>query len=63
MITHEVLATYKVNPKTIRQLMATELVGDDDQEEFEGEDAIQAMLYGGQVPGGYYDPNDAMSVE
>lgn len=63
MITNEVLATYKVNQKTIRQLMATELVGNDDQDEFEGEDAIQEMLYGCHVPGGYYDPDDAMSVE
>ncbi|RJE23797.1 RNA polymerase [Aspergillus sclerotialis] len=67
IITNEILACYKVNKKTIQQLMAKELTEEDvnTREEFEGEDAIEAMLNGGLVPGAYYDDDadDAMSVE
>ena len=67
MITHEILACYKVNKRTIQQLMAKEFAEEDmdAREEFKGEDAIEAMVYGGLVPGAYYDDDadDAMSVE
>lgn len=67
-VTNEVLACYKINQRTIRQFTARGF--DDDggeQDEFEDEDAsIEVMLSGGRVPGvpgGYYDPDDSMSVE
>lgn len=66
-ITNDILACYKVNQRTVRQFTAKEF---DDrataEDGFDDEDAIEMMLYGGQVPGvpgGYYDPDDSMSVE
>ena len=71
MITNEMVACYKVNPKAVRQLTAMESAEEEDvdPDEFEGEDAVEAMLYGGYVPGvpgvpgEYYDPEDGMAVE
>ena len=77
-VTNEILACYRLNQKVASQLMAREVPGDLDEDgsggyggdgdgdvdEFEGEDAIEACLFGTQtIPGGYYDPDDTMSVE
>ena len=76
-VTNEILACYRLNQKAASQLMAREVPGDEDGDgsgggdggdghvdEFEGEDAIEACLFGTQtIPGGYYDPDDTMSVE
>lgn len=73
-VTNEILACYRLNQKAASQLMAREVPGDLDEDgggggggevdEFEGEDAIEACLFGTQtIPGGYYDPDDTMSVE
>lgn len=76
-VTNEILACYRFNQKAASQLMAREVPGDLDGDgsggggdgdghvdEFEGEDAIEACLFGTQtIPGGYYDPDDTMSVE
>lgn len=68
-VAHEVLACYRVNPKAVVRLTAQDALeeGDDEAEagEYEGHEAIEAMLFGTQMqaPGGYYDPDDSMSVE
>ncbi|KAI9045379.1 RNA dependent RNA polymerase [Aspergillus affinis] len=68
-VTHQVLSCYRVNPKVVARLSAQDAVEDgeenEDGGEYEGHEAIEAMLFGTQMhaPGGYYDPDDSMSVE
>jgi hypothetical protein len=64
-VTNEILACYRVNHKAISQLTAKDAVDEecDDGDEYEGEDAVEAMLYG-MMPGGYEDiEEDGLSVE
>ncbi|KKK26701.1 hypothetical protein ARAM_001451 [Aspergillus rambellii] len=65
-VTHEILACYRVNQKVIARLR-TQDAGDEEFNEemdsYEGYEAIEAMLYGAQGRGGYYDPDDSLSVE
>ncbi|KAL4952540.1 RNA dependent RNA polymerase-domain-containing protein [Aspergillus filifer] len=64
-VSHEILAFYQINNKVIARLQVQD--GSEEEEagdiEFEGHEAIEAMLYGTQSVGGYYDPDDGMSVE
>ncbi|PYH48858.1 RNA dependent RNA polymerase [Aspergillus saccharolyticus JOP 1030-1] len=69
-VTHEILACYRVNPKVIAQLTFRDTVEEErdsgvDEDEYEGHEAIEAMHLGLPSPaaGGYYDPDDGMSVE
>ncbi|KAL4926072.1 RNA dependent RNA polymerase [Aspergillus undulatus] len=64
-VSHEVLACYRVNNKVIARLQVQDGIEDEETEggEYEGHEAIEAMLYGTQGVGGYYDPDDSMSVE
>ncbi|KAL2824020.1 RNA dependent RNA polymerase-domain-containing protein [Aspergillus cavernicola] len=65
IVTTEILACYRVNKKVIARLK----VQDGEEEEisesgdYQGHEAIEAMLYGTAGVGGYYDPDDQMSVE
>lgn len=59
-VTHEILACYRVNKKVVARLQVQD-DSDEMEESFEGHEAIEAMLYTGA--GGYYDPDDMMSVE
>lgn len=46
-ITNEVVAIYRVNPRMVSQISASELPGAEDEAEvFDGEDAIEALLQG-----------------
>ncbi|KAI9374503.1 RNA dependent RNA polymerase-domain-containing protein [Aspergillus egyptiacus] len=64
-VTNEILACYRVNKKVVARLK----VEDGEEEEigeggeYEGHESIEAMLYGTAGVGGYYDPDDMMSVE
>ncbi|KAL4787818.1 RNA dependent RNA polymerase-domain-containing protein [Aspergillus varians] len=64
-VSHEILACYRVNNKVIARLQVQD--GGDEEDynggEYEGHEAIEAMLYGTTGVGGYYDPDDQMSVE
>ncbi|EAW12686.1 RNA dependent RNA polymerase [Aspergillus clavatus NRRL 1] len=64
-VTNEILACYRVNHKAISQLTAKDTVDEEseDAEEFEGEDAVEAIMYAMHMPGGYDDAEDDMSVE
>lgn len=65
-VTNEILACYRVNHKAISQLTAKDAVGEelDDGDEYEGEEAVEAMLYGMHMPGAYEDAEeDGLSVE
>lgn len=66
-VTNEILACYRLNQKAASQMTACEVPddGDGDLDEYEGEDAIEAILCGAQqVRGEYYhDLDDTMSVE
>ncbi|RAL12750.1 uncharacterized protein BO97DRAFT_477741 [Aspergillus homomorphus CBS 101889] len=68
-VTHEVLACYRVNQKVIAQLTARDTMEEEDtgsgDDEYEGHEAIEAMHLGlpSAAAGGYYDPDDGMSVE
>ncbi|KAA8647013.1 RNA dependent RNA polymerase [Aspergillus tanneri] len=64
-VTHEILACYRVNHKVIARLTAQDTVEEeeDDEDEYEGQEAIDAMLYGTQASGAYYDPDDGASLE
>ncbi|GAB1215711.1 hypothetical protein ATERTT37_004905 [Aspergillus terreus] len=69
MVTHDILATYRVNPKAVSRLTATDGAAEESEaeSEYEGQEEIEAVLwYGSQgtgVKGGYLDPNDRWSVE
>lgn len=69
MVTHDILATYRVNPKAVSRLTATDGAAEESEAEsvYEGQEEIEAVLwYGSQgtgVKGGYLDPNDRWSVE
>ncbi|KAL3481823.1 RNA dependent RNA polymerase-domain-containing protein [Aspergillus californicus] len=65
-VTNQILACYQVNKRVIARLK----VQDGEEEsgdggDYEGHEAIEAMLYGTPTTGvgGYYDPDDHMSVE
>ncbi|KAL4805969.1 RNA dependent RNA polymerase-domain-containing protein [Aspergillus unguis] len=61
-VTHEILACYRVNKKVVARLQAQDDAEEEEYEDaYEGHEAIEAMLYRGA--GGYYDPDDMMSVE
>ncbi|PLB45957.1 putative RNA-directed RNA polymerase [Aspergillus steynii IBT 23096] len=68
-VVYEVLSCYRVNPKAVARLSAQNASEEDEDDgeagEYEGHEAIEAMLYGTpmQALGGYYDPDDSMSVE
>ncbi|RDW61875.1 RNA dependent RNA polymerase [Aspergillus mulundensis] len=66
-VTHETLACYRVNKKVIARLQVQDGAEEEenDGDEYEGHEAIEAMLYGTPTTGvgGYYDPDDQMSVE
>lgn len=65
-VTNEILACYRVNHKAISQLTAKDAVGEelDDGDEYEGEEAVEAMPYGMHMPGAYEDAEeDGLSVE
>lgn len=65
-VTNEILACYRVNHKAISQLTAKDAVDEesDDGDEYEGEDAVEAMLYRMHMPGAYEDAeDDGLSVE
>ncbi|PYH88995.1 putative RNA-directed RNA polymerase [Aspergillus ellipticus CBS 707.79] len=68
LVTSEILSCYRVNQKVVAQLTAQQDVEEEanlnGEDEYEGHEAIQAMLFGmQQPPGGYFDPDDGMSVE
>ncbi|KAL4917963.1 RNA dependent RNA polymerase-domain-containing protein [Aspergillus aurantiobrunneus] len=64
-VSNEILACYRVNMKVIARLQVQD--GGEEEEsnggEYEGHEAIEAMLYGMAGVGGYYDPDDRVSVE
>lgn len=65
-VSNEILACYRVNQKFIARLQVR--TGDEEENEdggveYEGHEAIEAMMYGTAGVGGYYDPDDQMSVE
>ncbi|KAL5335828.1 RNA dependent RNA polymerase-domain-containing protein [Aspergillus crustosus] len=64
-VSNEILACYRVNKKVIARLKV--LDGEEEEEsesvEYEGHEAIEAMPYGTTGVGGYYDPDDRLSVE
>ncbi|RHZ43398.1 RNA dependent RNA polymerase [Aspergillus thermomutatus] len=64
-VTNEILACYRVSHKAISQLTAKDAVDEesDDGDEYEGEDAVEAMLYGMHMPGAYEDAEDGISME
>ncbi|PWY90801.1 RNA-directed RNA polymerase [Aspergillus heteromorphus CBS 117.55] len=65
-VTNEILACYRVNQKVIKQLTARDAEEEDDtngEDEYEGHEAIEAMLFGLRPSAGYFDPDDGMSVE
>ncbi|KAE8352769.1 RNA dependent RNA polymerase-domain-containing protein [Aspergillus coremiiformis] len=66
-VINEILACYRVNQKVVARLTAKDVVEDEDSDgdgnEYEGEEAIVAMLHGTQVPGDYYGWDDGISVE
>ncbi|KAJ5820588.1 hypothetical protein N7474_006179 [Penicillium riverlandense] len=61
-VANDVLACSRVNQKTVSHITARELDAEDgagsDADEYEGEDAIEALLYGGQGPVEYHDGLD-----
>lgn len=65
-VSNDILACYRVNQKVIARLWVQNNgeEGDEDEgDEYEGHEAIEAMMYGTAGVGGYYDPDDQMSVE
>ncbi|KAL2866274.1 RNA dependent RNA polymerase [Aspergillus lucknowensis] len=63
-VSNEILTCYRVNQKVIARLKAQgEEEEDSEGDEYEGHEAIEAMLYGTAGVGGYYDPDDRLSVE
>lgn len=68
-VANDILACYRVNPKVISRLTAsdgmTDEISEAENEEYEGQEAIEAMvLYGSQgAAGEYFDPDDRRSVE
>ncbi|RAK98924.1 RNA dependent RNA polymerase [Aspergillus ibericus CBS 121593] len=66
-VTTEMLSCYRVNQKMVSRLTARDALGEeetlDGEDEYEGHEAIEAMLFGMRPSGGYYDPDDCMSVE
>ncbi|KAL4868533.1 hypothetical protein BDV12DRAFT_102303 [Aspergillus spectabilis] len=64
-VSNEILACYRVNKKFIARLKVLDGDGEEESEspEYEGHEAIEAMLYGTTGVGGYYDPDDRLSVE
>jgi hypothetical protein len=64
-VANEILACYRVNQKVVARLTARDVVEDEDSDgdEYEGEGAIVATLHGTQMPGGWYDWDDGLSVE
>ncbi|KAL4902404.1 hypothetical protein BDW74DRAFT_180905 [Aspergillus multicolor] len=66
-VTHEILACFRVNKKVITRLQVQGGAEEEenDGDEYEGHEAIEAMLYGTSTTGvgGYYDPDDQTSVE
>ncbi|KAL4939158.1 hypothetical protein BDV06DRAFT_41649 [Aspergillus oleicola] len=64
-VSHEVLACYCTNNKVIARLQVQDGIEEEEvgDGEYEGHEAIEAILYGTQGVGGYYDPDDGMSVE
>lgn len=65
-VSNEILACYRVNQKVIARLQVQDGGKEEDEDEgdeYEGHEAIEAMMYGTAGVGGYYDPDDQMSVE
>ncbi|KAF9891251.1 hypothetical protein FE257_004815 [Aspergillus nanangensis] len=68
-VTNQMLSCYRPNAKAVARLVATEGAAREDgeayTEDYEGHEAIEAMLYGTQTVllGGYYDPDDRMGME
>ncbi|PYI28040.1 hypothetical protein BP00DRAFT_428849 [Aspergillus indologenus CBS 114.80] len=68
-VTNEILACYRVNQKVIAQLTSRDPMDEEEtgpgEDEYEGHEAIEAMHFGlpSTAAGGYYDPDDGMSVE
>lgn len=67
-VVNDALACYRVNQKMVARITARELDAEDgagsDADEYEGEDAIEALLFGRQGPVEYYDGlEDGCSVE
>ncbi|KAL2830657.1 RNA dependent RNA polymerase-domain-containing protein [Aspergillus pseudoustus] len=64
-VSNEILACYRVNKKVVARLKARD--GEEGEEsesgEYEGHEAIEAMYFGTTGVGGYYDPDDQLSVE
>ncbi|KAI2931794.1 hypothetical protein CBS147320_2475 [Aspergillus niger] len=67
-VTSEILSCYRVNQKVVAQLTAQDVVEEgeerlDGEDEYEGHEAIEAMHFGMRSSGGYFDPDDCLSVE
>ncbi|KAL4883059.1 RNA dependent RNA polymerase-domain-containing protein [Aspergillus karnatakaensis] len=64
-VSNEILACYRINNKVIARLKVNDGEEEEQSEsaEYEGHEAIEAMLYGTTGVGGYYDPDDRLSVE
>ncbi|CEL04270.1 hypothetical protein ASPCAL05400 [Aspergillus calidoustus] len=64
-VSNELLACYRVNKKVVARLKTQD--GEEEEEsgsdDFEGHEAIEAMFFGTTGVGGYYDPDDQLSVE
>ncbi|OJJ72452.1 hypothetical protein ASPBRDRAFT_42146 [Aspergillus brasiliensis CBS 101740] len=67
-VTSEILSCYRVNQKVVAQLTAQDVIEEgeerlDGEDEYEGHEAIEAMHFGMRSSGGYFDPDDCLSVE
>ncbi|KAL3458542.1 RNA dependent RNA polymerase-domain-containing protein [Aspergillus heterothallicus] len=61
-VSNEILACYRINKKVIARLKTQD--GEESESgEYEGHEAIEAMWFGTAGVGGYYDPDDQLSVE